>query len=968
MDERLRVSVLGPLSVIRGQTQLPAGPPQQRAMLAALVLRRGVPASNTELMDEIWGEAAPPSAVTVIRQYAHGLRRVLGSGTGLTIGSSHRGYVAESTADTLDLEVFERLVAEAHRARVTGDPATAADRLREALALWRGPALAGVPGPGAELRRPALSQQHLSALTTRTELDLELGRHREVQPELQDLVLAHPLNEHLRQLLMTALYRCGRQADAMATYHECRQQLADELGADPCPALQDLYLCLLRADPVLAGGLPLEVRGVTDHVAAAAARTDEEPAAPAQLPPDVPGFAGRAGHLAQLDAGLRDGGIFVVSGTAGVGKSALTVHWAHTAAHRFPDGQLYVNLRGFDAAGRAVDPADAVRDFLDALGVTHERIPSGLDAQAALYRSVLAGRRILVLLDNARNAEQVRPLLPATAGAATLVTSRNQLTGLLAAEGAHPVTLDLLPENEAHDLLRRRLGADRTDAEPDAVRHIVAACARLPLALAIAAARAQQNSFPLAALAAELVETGDRLDLLDTGDPAVQVRAVFSWSYAALSDEAARLFRLLGLHPGPDISTAAVAGLAGRPFTQARRLLGELTQATLITEHVPGRYVSHDLLRAYAADLTGTHDTKSARRAATVRLLDHYVHTAYAADRLLYSARDPIDVPLAPAAADSHPESLADYQQAMAWLATEYPVLLTAARLAADTGQDTHAWQLAWALDTFLFRRGYWHDRVAVWSNAASAAERLGDLIARAVAHRNVGRANVGLDRFAEARTELHQALDLCVRAGHQAGQANVHNTLAYLHGQQHDFRLALQHAGLALALYQALGSVRGQAAALSANSWYLALLGEYEQAIVYCHRTLVLFNRVGDRRGQAGVWDSLGYAHHHLGRNAEALGCYQQALDLVRDLRDRHAEAGILVHLGDMYDSAGDAGAARLAWTGALRILTELDHADVQDVHAKLRTLGPAETALLPVPELSPPGDPVAGAAVHSI
>jgi tetratricopeptide (TPR) repeat protein len=412
---------------------------------------------------------------------------------------------------------------------------------------------------------------------------------------------------------------------------------------------------------------------------------------------------------------------------------------------------------------------------------------------------------------------------------------------------------------------------------------------------------------------------------------------VFSWSYAALTAEAGRLFRLLSLSPGPDISTAAAASLAGRRRPQTRRLLGELTHANLIVEHVPGRYVSHDLLRTYAAELTGVHDPEAARRAATLRLLDHYGHTAHTADRLLYPARDPIDLPLTPPAADSRPESLADHQQAMAWLSAEHPVLLAAARHAADTGPDTHAWQLAWAIDTFLFRRGHWHDRLAVWSIAVPAAERLGELNARACGHRSVARASITLGRLADAHTNLHQALDLCIRAGNKAGQANVHNTLAYLCSQRNDYVRALEHNREAFALYEAAGNLRGQAATLSSMSWQYDMMGDFPQAIVHCRQALEKLQQVGDRRGEADVWDSLGYAQHHLGRHAEAADCYRKALDLVRDTGDRHAEAEILVHLGDTHEASGDPGAARRAWDEALAIFTELGHAEAQDVRAKL-------------------------------
>jgi hypothetical protein len=423
--------------------------------------------------------------------------------------------------------------------------------------------------------------------------------------------------------------------------------------------LDRLRADLARADPVLAAARRLSP-------------LPESAAVPAQLPRDVAGFAGRGEQLARLDellapaAGRRPGAVVIsaVSGTPGLGKTALVVHWAHRVKHRFPDGQLYVNLGGFDPGGRVMAPAEAVRGFLDALGVSAEQIPPSLDAQACLYRSLLDGRRVLIVLDNARDAEQVRPLLPGTPTALVVVTSRNQLTSLVAIDGAHPLMLDLLTEDEARELLACRLGPDRIAAEPEAVQQIIACCARLPLALTIAAARAEQSGFPLTALAAELDKATGRLDALDAGDPVSQVRTVFSWSYTALTPPAARLFRLLGLHPGTDISTAAAASLAAHPPAETRRLLAELTRASLLTEHAPGRYTFHDLLCAYATDLTHTHDPADQCHAALGRIRDHYLHPAHTAARLLPPLDDPVT--LTPPSPGVTPEQPSDHEQAMA--------------------------------------------------------------------------------------------------------------------------------------------------------------------------------------------------------------------------------------------------------------------------------------------------------------
>jgi hypothetical protein len=668
---------------------------------------------------------------------------------------------------------------------------------------------------------------------------------------------------------------------------------------------------------------------------------------PAQLPLDVHGFAGRDGELAQLDAVLAAAAgqpravvISAVSGTAGVGKTALAVHWAHRVAGRFADGQLYVNLRGFDPGGQAMAPADAIRGFLDALGVPAERIPPGLDAQAALYRSTMAGRRVLVVLDNARDAEQARPLLPGTSAALVVATSRRQLTPLVAADGAHPITVDTLSTVEARELLAHRLGADRLAAEPAAAEDIIAACARLPLALTIVAARAATHpTFPLTTLADELTESRSRLEALTAGDPATDVRAVFSWSYHALTPPAARLFRLLGLHPGPDTSVQAAASLAGQPVSEVLPLVAELARATLITEHAPARYTFHDLLRAYADDLTRTHDSDEHRRAAIGRLLDHYLHTAHAADRLLHPHRDPIPLPLPAPAPGASPEHPADHDHAMAWLVAEYPGLLAGLRLAFDTGHDSHTWYLAWALDTFLERRGHWHTLVDTWETALDAAGRLGQPVAQGHAHRLLGCAHTLLGRYADAHTHLRRSLDLHAQTGDLVGQAHTYNHLALLDGLQGRPRQALDQVQPALAIYQAARDLRGQAYALNSVGWYRALLGDHTEALTVCEQALMLFQELGDRPGEANTWDSLGYAHHRLDHHTAAVDCYQHAFDLYRDLGDRYNQADTLTHLGDTHHTAGNPAAARTAWQHALVILTDLDHPDAADLRGKLDT-----------------------------
>ena len=670
-----------------------------------------------------------------------------------------------------------------------------------------------------------------------------------------------------------------------------------------------------------------------------------EASVPAQLPADVPGFTGRDEELSALDALVGSAltpavVISAVSGTAGVGKTALAIRWGHRTADHFPDGQLYLNLHGYDPEQR-MPAADALAHLLEALGTPAREIPLELDARAARYRTQVSGRRLLIVLDNAGDVEQVRPLLPGSPSCAVVVTSRDRMAGLVARDGAHRIDLDLLRRDDAVALLRR-LAGPRVDEDPGAAAALADQCARLPLALRVAAELAiARRDVALAELATELADQRRRLNLLDAGgDPRTAVTAVFSWSVRHLSPDAARLFRLLGLHPGPDISAAAAASLAGLPPDQVHGPLTELVRASLLTEHAPDRYSFHDLLRDYATELARDVDPEPARRAALTRLLDHFVHTAHAADRLLNPRRDPMPIPLAEPAGGTAVEPLGDYQRAMDWLTVEHPVLLAALRRAAATGFDARAWQLAWSLATFLDRRGHWHDRASAWQTALPAARRLADPEAQALAHRGFAGACIGLRRFDEAQHHLQAALDLFIEAEDVAGQALTYRTMALLCSQRGRPDQALPHTEQALRLYRAAGHESGTANALNGMGWCHAELGDYRQALNYCEQGLALLRRLGDRKGEAATLDSLGYAHHHLGHRAEAVDCYRHSVDVYRELGDRYNAADSLVRLGDAHLGAGDTRAAHAAWLEALDLLTDLQHPEAGAVRARIHRM----------------------------
>jgi len=521
-----------------------------------------------------------------------------------------------------------------------------------------------------------------------------------------------------------------------------------------------------------------------------------------------------------------------------------------------------------------------------------------------------------------------------------LVTSRNQLTGLIAADGAHSVSLDPLTDDEARQLLARRLGADRVAAEPAAVEEIITRCGNLPLGLVLVAARAAARPHDgLRQLAEQLRDTGHRRQLL-TGDvPATGVQPVFSWSYQALGPAAARLFRLLGLHPGPDIAAAAAASLAGLRANKTRSALAELTQASLLVEHTPGRYAFHDLLRAYASDLAYRIDSERQRDTATHRMLDHYLHTAYTAARLLDPARNaviPLARPLRGVTAQHH----ADSQRALDWFTAERAVLVAAVDQAAATGFDTHIWQLIWTLATFLGRQRHWHDQAVIGRTVVAAAYRPASPIAPVRAHQALAGVYTLQGRFDDAHTQFSHAMDLATQTGDQTEQANIHLYLSQLWDQWGNYPHTLGHAQQALALYQATGHEHGRAHALNAVGWYGALLGDHQQALTACRQALTLFRELGDRYGQAAALDSLGYAQHYLGHHTDAITSYRYALTLVRGLGNRYYEATVLTHLGDTHHTVGNHHAARDAWQQALTIFEDLDHPDAEQVRGKLSGL----------------------------
>lgn len=912
--------ILGPLQVITEAGPMALGGRRPRTLLAMLLVHPGQVVPLDHLIDVIWDGDPPVTAKRQVQNDISTLRRRLDeSGTGrATIVADGRGYRITPQPGELDAQVFAGDVAKAAKLAAGGQLTEAVAALRSALRLWRGPALLGIAGQAVEAAAARLDEQRLTAIEQRFELELRLGHHDEVIADLTELVTANPLRERLVGQLMLALHRGGRQADAVQAYHDLRRRLADELGLDPAPALRQQFTAILNNDPGLAPS------------------TEVAPATPIprQLPADVAGFTGRREHLKQLDELLpvpdqRDTAMVIstITGSAGIGKTALAVRWGHQVADRFPDGQLYVDLRGH-APGEPVRPIDALAQFLRGLGVPAAEIPAEESAAAARYRSLLADRRVLVLLDNAAGAAQVRPMLPASAGCLTLVTSRHQLAGLAARDGARRMTLDVLGAAEAQLLLERVLGRDRVAAEPEAATELARICSYLPLALRIAAAsllgRPRRR---IGDLVAELRR--DALSTLEIDDEEPGVRAAFELSYRALTADARQLFRLAGHAPVPDLTPDAAAALVDTTVPAAGRLLARLAGAHLSTEHSDGRYTSHDLLRQYAAELAGAEDTAEERREAVRRLTDWYLSGADAAATLVYPDRMRLPVPPATIAGPAF-GSDAD---ALSWLDAERANLVATIAYTAEHGPRPAAWLLADTLRSYFLLRERTVDLARSARSALRAAEAEDHLRAQAITLLSLSNLDHRQLRYPEAIAYCTRALALAERDGWAQGQATALGILATVYRDAGQIEQAAEVYGRALALYRREGSGNGEALTLNhlaRTYWYL---GRFDEALDAAARAVTLRQRAGSREGEAAALDTLGEICHAAGRLDEALDHFSKALTVARQVGDHGVEAYTLRDLAEVHRDRGEprqaldlarAAVAQARRLGAIRI--ELD------------------------------------------
>ncbi|MEU1009014.1 BTAD domain-containing putative transcriptional regulator [Streptomyces sp. NPDC005890] len=959
----LRFGVLGPVRARRGEEALPTGSPQQRALLAALLLREGRTATAAELIDALWGSEPPSQALAAVRTYASRLRKILDPGI---LVSESGGYAVRGLGEgALDLAVAQDLAAEAEKARGTGDLGRARSLLNQALALWDGEPLAGVPGPYAEAQRARLEEWRLGLLETRLDLDLEQGGHAEAVSELTALTAAHPLRERLRELLMLALYRSGRQAEALAVYADTRRLLAEELGVDPRPGLSELQQRILQADPSLA------------EPSSPMAEPTATPVRPAQLPASVPDFTGRSSFVSELtevlsSASEAEGRVMAVSalaGIGGVGKTTLAVHVAHRARGAFPDGQLYVDLQG--AGPRPAEPETVLGSFLRALGTPDTAIPDSLEERSALYRSVLDGRRVLVLLDNAKDAAQVRPLLPGTEGCAALVTSRVRMLDLA---GAHLVDLDVMSPDEALALFTRIVGEERVAAEREAALDVVAACGFLPLAIRIAASRlAARRTWTVSVLAAKLADGRRRLDELQAGDLAV--KATFELGYGQLEPPQARAFRLLGLADGPDISLAAAAAVLDLPPEDTEDLLESLVDTSLLESAAPGRYRFHDLVRLYARACAERDERPpSEREAAMSRVLDFYLATAAG----IYAIERPGDRLVDHLEPTEH-EGLRfrEGTAALDWLYTEAESLLACVRQSAPTSRLRRGVDLLWAAkdlaESGANSRQYEATAIAV----CEAAQAAGDIRAEGRARTTLTNVLLVSGRIQQAADEAQLALDRAAAAEDVAAGSWAANDRGLISLHQHRYADGKVFFDQAIKGFSAAGNRAGEATTLFNLSRAHLAMGNITRAVDIAQHGLTLLAELGRTMRLANGHYALGMALTKAERHTEALEQFGEALTIFADHRQRlwegathfriaeahiaarlpaqaaqHAEqalamgciggdrmrGNVLTLLGRALSTLGQADRARACWHEAIKLYEENGLSEADEVRALLR------------------------------
>ncbi|WP_037604546.1 AfsR/SARP family transcriptional regulator [Streptacidiphilus rugosus] len=909
-----------------------------RNLLAALLVHADTVVSVDVLVSSVWEEKQVPRRprealqVMVVR-----LRKCLGPEVGARLTSIRPGYRLQVRPGELDLHRFEQLLHRGSAALATQDWSTARDLLGRALACWRGDPLADV-GPGTALDRTVdtLGGLRLRAQRQLVEARLRLGDHAELVDEIAALVNGHPFDEQLRAQLMLALHGCGRRAEALEAFQSARRIFAEELGIEPGAELCELHQALLaggphlpeRGQPTASAPGPRPTQGVGPH------------ARPAQLPAGLPDFTGRSHAAEQLEVqlakvtGIWARGPLVLSaidGAGGIGKTSLAVHVAHRVAAMFPDGQLHADLHG--AGGRPAEPGEVLARFLRGLGVPPEQVPGDLEERGALYRTTLATRRVLVLLDNVRDAAQVRPLLPGTATCAVLITSRSSLPGL---DGAFRLTLDFLGPDEARELFTHIVGADVVAAEPDATREVLRICSGLPLAVRIAAGRlGTRPGGTVGELARRLADARLRLDELAVEDRAI--RATFAVSYHDLPDDQARAFRLLSVDAAPSITTPAAAALLGVPVGEARRILDALLGIHLLQSPERDRYRFHDLLRLFAAECAQADETSAERDAALHRLLRWYLHRSAAASRSLNPVRR--HVTLDAPASGWEPLDFDDSEQALGWLEAERPNLVTAVSQATQGGLHEIGWKLPIVLWDLFSLRSWQDDGVECNENALVSAERLGDREATAWVLNSLSSAYQGVGRLTDAVDCLARALEIRVESGDLRGQGSCLINLGYVYTEMGRPAEAIALLDRALVIFEEMGLTHAVGAVLTNLAFAHQRHGDDRTALRHHERALAIHQDTSNDYSVGREVANMAGALFRLGRLDEAADYAARGVETNRVTGNQADEGFALDVLGQVHAARGHHSLARRHWQDACAVLDAVGHPHAAEIRTRLAT-----------------------------
>nr|WP_276307337.1 AfsR/SARP family transcriptional regulator [Amycolatopsis antarctica] len=915
----LWVELLGEVRAWSDGRGVSLGPPKQRALFAMLALRNGRIVTNSEIVDALWGDAPPTSAQGIIHTYVSGLRRALEEvgATGLLV-RTRGAYVLQATDEQTDVAVMEAGVAEARR-MAPGAPEQAAKMLQECLRRWQGVTLSGASGPLAEAERGRLELLRLRLVEEHAGLLLGSGNHREAIDELDTAVRSEPLRESLRGQLMLALYRSGRQAEALAVFEDGRRVLLEELGIAPGAELVALHDGILSSDPGLL------------NPASKAGAAPRQTVAPAQLPHTVPDFVGRADELAVLDQwhspSARGASALVVSaidGAGGIGKTTLAVHFAREVMADHPDGQLFVNLRGFDPSRPPLTTPEALTQLLRGLGVTTQ--PDTVDAQVALYRSLLADRNVLIMLDNAVSADQVRDLLPGTSNSLVLVTSRSRLGGLVVRDGARRLTLGLLSPAESFALLRQLVGDRRIDDAPAATATLAQLCGYLPLALRIIGVLVSMRpASALDELAAELAATQNRLDSLSVDDDEMSsVRGVLSWSYQSLKPQLASTFRLLGLHPGPEFGVEAAAVLAGIPVAEAVTVLRGLSGQHLLEQPGEDRYRFHDLVRLYSRELAEQHDSPEVRHQASWRLMVWYLHGAVAAAGLREPGANrgaPVPLPVGMTAM-----TFDNAESASAWQAHEAPNILALTEQAAELGFDEIAWQLSLRMYSHYYSTGLLTEWIRLLSTGLSAAERHNAQEPQVRLLNQLSIANSRIGNNTTAVHQLEQGLSLLSDTGDDTLRATTLGNLASTLREMGRYDEGLPYALKAVTIAQRSGLPYFEAGTLDVACQLYVELGQPEKALIFGRAGLAVARTIKLTLTEANLLVNVGHAYRDLGQFDRAIAEYENALSFCRSIGDRYHEGLCLLGLARENRRRTREDLARSQAEQALEIFVEID------------------------------------------